>query len=502
MTEPTTDLSGGFPKIGYLEWRSGIEAALRGRDFEQTLRSFDPDGIAYGPLHARGDDVSPDAGLMSAFRRSLRACLPEAPVAIEIRQAQDHPDPAVANERLLEDLAQGATAIALRIDPEGRNGIAIRGLGDLDRTLEAVDQTLAPVHLAAGRFGPRIAALMMALWDRGGVMAPRGGFGIDPLGTLLSEGRLMTSLSDAMREAAEIGAQTAQRWPDMTALSVSGARFHDMGATASQELALTLASALAGLRAMTGVGLSPDSAARQIAFSLAVDMDLFMGIAKLRAMRVLWARVVTACGGAMPRMHLCAESSGRMMTRHAAETNMLRTTAAAMAARLGCADAVTLAPWYRGEEEPLVRKARRIARSQPILFDEESHAGHVLDPAGGSFALESLSVALAEKAWNIFRRIEAEGGMAEAIAAGSIHLMLKSSAKRLMERAKAGEIPLIGVSVYPDPEGARHSMDEAKAMDRPAGGETQEGPVAAPDAAMTTAIPVIRLAAPFEESKA
>lgn len=498
MADGDLALADGFPVISYQDWRRGIEAALKGRPFEKALVSHSADGLALGPLYGGEPQAdAPPPAKRAEFSRAVSALWPSGD-GIELRQAQEHPDPSVANRHILRDLERGATAITLMIDPKAERGVAIGDLDDLARTLDGFDLRLAPLHLQAGRFGPQAAALLMALWDSRGVANPSGGFGIDPLGALAAEGRLLAPLDQALREAAAIAGQCHDSWTGMRALAVSSRPYHDAGASEAEELAIALATGLGYLRAMEQAGLGIDAAADQIAFSLMSDADIFLSIGKFRAMRVLWARLVAACGGKTRSMHLAALTAPRMFSRRDPYVNMLRSTAAAMAARLGGAEAITVLP-YTAAYGVADRMARRIARNQPIILEEESHIGRVRDPAAGSFAIESLSLQLAEKAWAIFQEIEAGGGMADALRDGSLARRLAASRARLKAQVATGRLTLTGVNAFPDSHDkkpALETIDRAKHAARTGGALGGAQPAA--DAAAIAPLPAFRLGEDFE----
>jgi methylmalonyl-CoA mutase len=230
---------------------------------------------------------------------------------------------------------------------------------------------------------------------------------------------------------------------------VSLAPYHDAGAHAGQELAIGLATGVAYLRAMTAAGLSVSEATRQIAFSVPVGSDLFMEIAKLRALRQCWSQVVAACGGSGDdqNAHVHAFTSTRTKAQRDPWVNMLRETTEAFAAAVGGADAITTAGFDRvlGPSDDF---ARRIGENVQVILDEEAHVTQVADPAGGSYYVEKLTDALAERGWQLFQKIEAEGGMADGLMSGRIAALLDDTAKARAANIAKRKQAITGVSEF------------------------------------------------------
>ncbi|GER00470.1 hypothetical protein JCM17845_10930 [Iodidimonas gelatinilytica] len=451
MPDSTLNLAAGFDTPSYEDWKTLVESGLKGRSFDRAMMSDAPDGFRIKPLYTNADlSPVPDAAGFPGFSPFVRGMTVDGR-GWQVHQRHDHPDPKRANSQILKDLERGASGITLVIDPTAQKGVAIHDLEDLDQALLDMDLAIAPLHLEAGRFGIPAAALLMALWDKRGLAfdAVSGHFGVDPLGALAAEGSLLSPLPDALREAGALAAQCHDRFPKMTALSVSSEAAHSAGATEAQELAIALATGLAYLRASEQAGLALDDAARQIRFCLMADTDVTLTIAKFRAMRCLWSRVLMACGVAQPIMALDAQTAPRMMSRRDPMVNVLRATMACFGASIGGADALMISPHTDaiGIADDF---ARRIARNVQIILAEESHLGRVMDPAGGSFTMEAQSNQLAEKAWDIFQSIEANGGMEAALMDGKIAAMLEKSWSNLQKDVATRRVPLIGVSEFPN----------------------------------------------------
>jgi methylmalonyl-CoA mutase len=311
---------------------------------------------------------------------------------------------------------------------------------------------LIGVTLEAGAAFLPAAALLAVLWRRRGITPDqaRGAFNADPLAVLVRDGQLPVSPETALAQMAELAAWSAQHYPQVTAVRVGTAPYHHGGATAAQDIAFGMATAVEYLRAMAA-RLDIDSAARQILFSISVGSHHFLAIAKLRAARRLWARVVEACGGSPgpAAMRLHSRVSKRVLTLHDPYVNLLRNTVACFAAGLGGAESITSVPFDAVAGLPDAF-SRRIARNTLLILQEEGHLHRVIDPPGGSWYLDWLTDKVAEKAWGIFQEVERGGGMLRAIQSGWIAGQIDSAfaprAKNLARRKEG----ITGVSEFPD----------------------------------------------------
>jgi methylmalonyl-CoA mutase len=320
----------------------------------------------------------------------------------------------------------------------------------LEDVLEGVYLSMAPVILDAGADYSAASDVMLALAAR---VEPdqRATLSID-----LGGDPLTASLSDrpapALDEVVTVAKQ-AVRDPGVRAITVDGPAFHNLGANATWELAGTVAAGVAYLRLLTESGLSVGEALRQISFRLAADDDQFVTLAKMRAVRQLWARVAEVVGdpeGGAALVH--AETSLPMMTQRDPWVNMLRCTLAAFGAGVGGADTVLVLPFdvaIPGGFPGTARSfARRIARNTQLLLLEESHVGRVLDPAGGSWFVEDLTEQLARRAWENFQAVEAHGGFVDA--RGFVAEQIAEIAARRADDIAHRRIAITGVNEFPN----------------------------------------------------
>jgi methylmalonyl-CoA mutase len=347
-----------------------------------------------------------------------------------------------ANGAVLVALTEGVSALVLRV--EGATA-------QLDRLLDGVFLDLVPVVLDAGAdYAAAADAVLALLTDLDDDQRSRLSVDLDadPLTAPLS-GRPAPSVADAVAMAAKASGYDG----GVRAITVDGPAFHNLGASASWELAASIAAAVGYLRTLADGGIAPRDALRQISFRFTADDDQFMTIAKLRAARQLWARVAEVVGepdAGAARLH--AVTSLPMMAQRDPWVNMLRTTVAAFSAGAGGADTVLVHPFdvaiAGGFPGTAASFARRIARNTQLLLLEESHIGRVLDPAGGSWFVEDLTKSLAEQAWKHFQDIESRGGF-EA-ARDYVIAEIEAVAERRADDIAHRRTALTGVNEYPN----------------------------------------------------
>ncbi|MEU9885917.1 methylmalonyl-CoA mutase family protein [Sphaerisporangium sp. NPDC051011] len=433
MTLSQTFQSGaGFPPATRERWRELAEEVLRrsgqaAESPEQALASATDDGITIAPLYDP-IDLPAVPGLPGlppyAFGgRRLGA-------AWEVRQRHEVADP----EAVMADLENGVDSLWLAVAPE-----------DLPRVLDGVNLDWISIALDAGGRTREAADALLALAAGRGVPAAalRGCLGADPLGILSRCGT-----APHLPQMAELARRCADDLPGMRAVVVDATPYHEAGAGDAEELGCSIATGIAYLRTLTAYGLGVNESFGQLEFRYAATADQFATIAKLRAARVLWARVAEVCGGP-PGQLQHAVTSAAMVTRRDAWTNMLRTTLACFAAGVAGADAVTVRPFDDALGLP-DGFSRRIARNTSALLVEEARVARVSDPAAGSWYVERRTADLAEVAWQWFQEIEEAGGMADALASGLVAGRIaatRASRSRDIARRKA---PIVGVSRFPD----------------------------------------------------
>jgi methylmalonyl-CoA mutase len=442
MADRTDDLSlaAEFPPATREAWTKLVEGVLKGADFEKKLVSRTYDGIRIEPLYEKAEPrPQPGRGAQGRWR---------------IAQKIDHPEPLAANELALADLEGGADALAIVLAraPAARGfGVRIETVDDLDRALAGVMLDLVHLRLDSGGFGRQTAAMLVALAERRNYRLADLDIdlGLDPIGVMAAMGKLSASWDIVAARCADTLTGLQERGFAGTAFLADGRPYHEAGASEGQELAATLATSVAYLRALEAGGHPVDAARDALSFLLVADADEFLTVAKLRALRRLWARVEEACGLTPKPIRLHAETAWRMTTRRDPWVNMLRATVAAFSAGVGGADSIAILPFTAALGLPDAF-ARRIARNTQLILLEESNLWRVADPAAGSGGFEALTDALCETAWGLFQEIEREGGIVESLGAGALQARIAAVRDQRARAVAARRDPITGTSAFPD----------------------------------------------------
>jgi methylmalonyl-CoA mutase len=425
-------LAAGFPAADRVAWLALVEKTLKGAPL-QSLTRRTLDGLPIEPLYEAGAAAPPILRAVAGW---------------DMRAVARASDPAAANTEALAELAQGASSVLLRLDPTGADGVAVASADDLARVLAEVMLDVAPVALDAGFLGPKAADWLGAA-AKDAPAAPLS-FHLDPLSALALAGASPGPIEAHLIAAATVAARLAEPYPKANLFLASGRVAHEAGGGEALELGLAAASALAYAKALVRAGLPLAEAFDRIVLGLTVDADAFLGLAKLRAARRIWARLADACG-ANPAARIEARSSGRMLTRGEPWTNMIRLTAAAFAGAVGSADAVVLGA-FTDSLGPPTAFARRQSRNIQLVLQEEANLGRVIDPAAGSGYVEALTDELARAGWARFQAIEAAGGVVKALEDGLVGGWVAQNRAELAGRLARRELKLLGVTDFPSEE--------------------------------------------------
>ena len=275
-------------------------------------------------------------------------------------------------------------------------------------------------------------------------------FHLDPISAYAQAGGAPGDFASLMAETAKAATTQAATYPEATLFMASGRVAHEAGGSIAQELAFAASSAVAYVKAAVEAGLAVEAALKGVVLGIAVDQAYFDSLAKIRALRLVWASVSKAFGAEVPAI-VEARSSRRMLSARDPWPNMLRLTAAGFAGAVGGADVVVLDGFTRAAGLPDAF-ARRQARNTQLILMEEANLGRVDDPASGSWYLDARTRELAEAAWAEFQAYEAEGGVIACLEGGVVQPRI-ARARALAEKAfKDGAAQIVGVTKFVDPE--------------------------------------------------
>lgn len=462
-----------FPIPTYEEWRKVAEESLQGAPFEKKLLTKTYEGITLQPLY-RAEDCQglPHLASFPGFPPYTRAIHAGGyhSQPWEVCQETRHPLPRTVNQVLRSDLERGQTAIHLVFDratrsgkdaPDadpwmvGNGGVSLSTVEDLEVIVEGIDLEQVPLYLNIGAFPLPFAALFLALLrkQRRDPSTLRGCIGVDPLGTLVQEAEFPYTIRECYDGMAHLVAWCSRNMPEMQTILVQADPYHHGGASVTQELAFALATGVEYLRAMQDRGVTIQDAATQMRFSFSIGPHFFMEIARLRAARYLWAKIVKAFGGdeTAQKMVVHVRTSLWNTTRCDPYVNMLRATTEALAGAIGGCASMHVGPF--DELAGITEQhdfSRRIARNTQIILQQENHMTKVIDPAGGSWYVEWLTDAVGRKAWGLFQEIERQGGMLQALQAGVPQRWVAEIANQRASNIAHRRDILVGTNMYPN----------------------------------------------------
>ncbi|TGM58662.1 methylmalonyl-CoA mutase family protein [Leptospira adleri] len=437
-----------FPPVTREAWMAVIQKDLKGADFEKKLVWETTEGFKIQPVYTK-EDIADKQWLTSnlpgtfPFARSTRKLVQDW----SIRQDFDSSSVAEAN-RLAKDAAKnGVTAIGFIIENKTspQRGIPVHASKDLEALIEGLPLDQVTLHFIAEERSPEIFSWL----PKGKVLV--GGLGYDPFRILLKHGRSGKHSISALKEILESLAST---WPHFRGLSVDSSSFRDAGSTISEELAFTLSAGAEYVQQLREAGMSVDTIASQMIFEFSIGPDYFLEIAKFRAARILWAEILKEFAPkeeSSLHAFLSAHTCRYNYSAYDPNVNMLRATTEAMSAAIGGCEVINVSPY-----DSILRTSDsfslRIARNIQLLMKHESHIDKVVDPAAGSYYLESLTDSITKKAWEIFCEIEFAGGFLEAVKKGIVQKKISESRKKKEDNLAIRKEILLGTNQYPNGE--------------------------------------------------
>lgn len=444
-------LAGDFPVPTDEQWQAEVQKVLnRGRpegkqlSAEQALarlRTTTVDGLDIEPLYTR-EDAPEHLGAAGVAPFTRGSTVKDGdPVGWDIRAFHEDSDLAFTKQQILADVERGATSLWLRLDPDAMSPSALAD------ELSEIILDLAPVSVVSHTDQTAAAQALYDVWKDSGRPLDKlvGNLGIDPFALAAH-----TDQPVDLSPAAEWVSRALAEFPAARAMTVDVLAYHEAGAGEVDETAFAIATGIEYLRTLAEAGISPADAFGQIAFRVAATTDQFLTIARLRALRRLWARVGEVAGvpaaqrGALTH----AVTSQRMLTRDDPYVNILRTTIATFSAAVGGANIVTTLPFDTVVGLP-GDFSRRVARNVQVVLSEESNIARVNDPAGGSWYVESLTDQIAQKAWARVQQIEGSGGFGQAFASGQVAEAIAVTHAERTTRLANRQQPLTGVSMFP-----------------------------------------------------
>ncbi|MHA6767069.1 methylmalonyl-CoA mutase [Sphingobium ummariense] len=446
------------------QWAAAAAKEVKGKDLNWET----PEGITVKPLYT-AEDVTVDPGLpgFAPFTRGVRASM-YAGRPWTIRQYAGFSTAEESNAFYRRNLAAGQKGLSVAFDlathrgydsdhprvvgDVGKAGVAIDTIEDMKILFDGIPLDQMSVSMTMNGAVIPILAFFIVAGEEQGVDRKLldGTIQNDILKEFMVRNTYIYPPEPSMRIISDIFGYTSREMPKFNSISISGYHMQEAGATQVQELAFTIADGAEYVRYGVASGLDIDKFAGRLSFFFAIGMNFFMEIAKLRAARVLWHRVMTKLGAKDERSKMLrthCQTSGVSLTEQDPYNNVMRTTIEAMAAMLGGTQSLHTNALDEAIALPTDFSAR-IARNTQIVIQEETGMCNVVDPLGGSYYVEALTQQLVDAAQEIIDRVEAEGGMAKAVAAGWPKAMIETAAAARQARVDRGEDVIVGVNKY------------------------------------------------------
>ena len=450
----------------FADWSKLAQRDLRDTPVESLNRDYGdlPIRPAYFP-----EDVTTDPGLPGAapFTRGVRATM-YANRPWTIRQYAGFSTARESNDFYRKNLAAGQKGLSVAFDlathrgydsdhprvtgDVGKAGVAIDSVEDMKILFEGIPLDQMSVSMTMnGAVLPVLAMFIVAAEEQGVKQAQLDGtIQNDILKEFMVRNTYIYPPEPSMRIVGDIIAYTAEHMPKFNSISISGYHMHEAGATAVQELAYTIADGVEYVRAAQARGLDIDSFAPRLSFFFGIGMNFFLEVAKLRAARTLWQKLMTQMGAKDGRslvLRTHCQTSGVSLTEQDPHNNIVRTTIEALAAVLGGTQSLHTNSFDEAIALPTEFSAR-IARNTQLILQHESRVTDVVDPLGGSYYVEALTTDLVERAEALIAEIEAQGGMTAAVQAGTPKLEIEKAATLRQARVDRGEDVIVGVNRY------------------------------------------------------
>ena len=436
-----------FPPVSTEKWEEVINKDLKGADYEKKLVWKTIEGFKVKPYY-RAEDLEHIEYLDSNPCQAPFTRGKQADNNIwDIRQDISSDNIEEANALALEALERGANSVGLC-------PCKVKSVEDMQRLLKDIHLEACKVNFTCGKHALETLKLFVEVAKQNGYDPAKveGSINCDIYGFALLHGQFKGGEEQCYQEAKELVEYAKANLPKFRVLAINGRHIHNAGSNIVQELGFTLAAANDLLVHLTDLGLTVEDIAPRMVFNFATGSNYFMEIAKIRAARLLWSKIVEqykpACDCCY-KVFINATSSLWNKSVYDPYVNMLRTTTETMSAAIAGADSITTNP-FDIAFEPSDSFGYRIGRNQQLLLKEESYMDKIVDPAGGSYYIENLTDSIAQYAWQLFLAVEEQGGMAKAIRANYVQDEVAKIAQQRDMDIATRRTTILGTNQYPN----------------------------------------------------
>ena len=459
-----------FEQGDHAAWLRAAAKSAPGGDVA-ALNWITPDGIVVKPLYTAEDTANlPYANTLPGFAPYVRG--PQATMyAVRpwtIRQYAGFSTAEESNAFYRQALAAGGQGVSVAFDlathrgydsdhprvtgDVGKAGVAIDSVEDMKILFDQIPLDKVSVSMTMnGAVLPVLAGYIVAAEEQGVAQAQLSGtIQNDILKEFMVRNTYIYPPAPSMRIIGDIIGYTAKNCPKFNSISISGYHMQEAGANQALELALTLADGKEYVKTAIATGLDVDEFAGRLSFFWAIGMNFYLEVAKMRAARLLWCRIMQASGAKSPKslmLRTHSQTSGWSLTEQDPYNNVVRTTIEAMAAVFGGTQSLHTNSFDEAIALP-TEFSSRIARNTQLIIQEETHITSVIDPWAGSYMMEKLTQDMADAAWKIIEEVDAMGGMVNAVDSGWAKLKIEAAAAEKQARIDSGKDVIVGVNKY------------------------------------------------------
>ena len=460
-----------FEPTSYETWKEETILALKGGDFDKSMFTKTYEGITLKPIYIMSDtEALTHSKTYPGLESNLRGVHAAGYMSKRwtIAQQSDAMTPTETNAVVKRELQKGTTAVSFRLDTATRKGLdakeaadddfakqglSLSTLADLATVLDGIDLERQELALHGGASNVALLGNIAALAELRGITMEKlsGAVTMDPIGELVADGKLPRSLDEYYDEMAHGIAWAEKNAPGLRTVLLAADTYHDGGANDVQEVAYTMSEAITYIKAMQLRNVDINAFARHVRFHFSIGANFFMEIAKLRAAKMIWAQVVEAFGGdqAAKKINLFVSTSTFTQTTYDPYVNLLRAATQSFSAVVGGIDGMTVKP-FDYAIRPSDEFSRRIARNIQIMMQSEFNFLQPVDPAGGSWYIESLTNEFAEKVWAKFQEIETAGGIIQCMENGKVQAAVKSILDDRFKKLATRADRAVGNNMYPN----------------------------------------------------
>jgi len=439
-----------FPPVTTEQWESVIREDLKGADYEKKLVWKTMEGINVKPYYRAEDLKNIDFTKVNPgefpYVRGNKAQGNEWLIRQDYDVCSDKPTE--ANQKAKELISKGVDSLGFRLCKDCEPS-----LDGISRLLKEIDLSKVEINFVGGGITRKALPFIIKKLDESKVDKKKikGSIDYSPLSALTLKGKFCCDAEKANDYLKDV-IENIHEYPEFKVIGADAHIFHNSGATLVQELAFGLSMANDYIVTLNERGISVDEIAKRIKFNFAVSSNYFMEIAKFRAARLLWAKIIEAYNPKSidsARMTIHAETSTWNKTVYDAYVNMLRTTTEGMSAVIAGVDSLNILPFDTTYQDA-TSFSERIARNQQLVLKEESYFDKIADPSAGSYYIENLTASIAEQSWKLFLQVEEMGGYFEAFKKGFIQDQIKEIARKRDINITSRRDTILGTNQYPN----------------------------------------------------